>query len=366
MKPYYEIIGDFRDQINEDVDFIILKYSNKENKNLWNCICSSMDWITVACDYLNSLRIDHNNLNHMSMQLYSYLSAIDIIWEAILQLHRVIINKKTIPFTGRTDIFNDKRLSKDDNEFFKQIRAAFGAHPVNMNDDIKRFASWTTTGIYDEYDYAVILYSSETDEEDIIFGFQFEQIETFLKQRIAYLEVILLELKKQKKMHNMHYRKVPIQQHDDIIKQLEILKNENSIRFNNDYYENIINSLLLIFKTNITDKSNYRLVNQYKKALLIKIGEITRVFKNMQETELKIFNLIHPQLPKDNIFHYEYSKICENIYSNHRKRIISISSIIKYLEHDICFNYSSEDELLVLVKAGLYNSNKKRYAEFNL
>jgi len=80
-----------------------------------------MDWITVAVTNINDMKKDNSNIDIQSMQIYSYISSIDIISEAITQLYRVIVNKKTIPFKGEKSIFTDNSLFKDDNDYFNKF-----------------------------------------------------------------------------------------------------------------------------------------------------------------------------------------------------------------------------------------------------
>lgn len=45
------LINEFREVVNKN-NFTYFRYSNNRNKNQWNCICSAMDWITVAVEHL--------------------------------------------------------------------------------------------------------------------------------------------------------------------------------------------------------------------------------------------------------------------------------------------------------------------------
>lgn len=82
------LINEFRGVVNEN-NFTYFRYSNYRDKNQWNCICSAMDWITVAVEHLADYpRKRTGNLG--SIEMYSYISSVDIIVEAVQQLHRVI------------------------------------------------------------------------------------------------------------------------------------------------------------------------------------------------------------------------------------------------------------------------------------
>lgn len=85
-----QIIQSFRDKVNEK-DFVLFKYRDNNNKNLWNCICSAMDWIEVSVEYI--CRHPLRSVGpEQSIELYAYLASVDIIVEAVEQLHRVFFS----------------------------------------------------------------------------------------------------------------------------------------------------------------------------------------------------------------------------------------------------------------------------------
>lgn len=59
---------------------------------------------------------------------------IDVMWEAVQQLHRIFFDTSTIPFADNTEVFCHKLFQASDNDYFKTIRACFAAHPINLND----------------------------------------------------------------------------------------------------------------------------------------------------------------------------------------------------------------------------------------
>ena len=85
-------------------------------KNQWNIICSCMDWISVAIRNLYDMKNDNTNIDVLSMQTYLYISSIDIIFEAIIQLHRVLACDNSIPFKNDNSVFqkNTPFLTKND------------------------------------------------------------------------------------------------------------------------------------------------------------------------------------------------------------------------------------------------------------
>ncbi len=168
-----ELIIKFRDKVNSNSYFVLQRYKNMNEKNQWNIICSCMDWISVAIRNLYDMKNDNTNIDVLSMQTYLYISSIDIIFEAIIQLHRVLACDNSIPFKNDNSVFqkNTPFEHMDDNTYFKHIRATFGAHPVNLNDKSGQwFASWPYKDSMDEYDFQVRLYSNKPNQEDITFG----------------------------------------------------------------------------------------------------------------------------------------------------------------------------------------------------
>ncbi|MEL9819564.1 hypothetical protein J4W95_13355, partial [Escherichia coli] len=143
------LITDFRDVVNER-DFVYSYFINRNGKNQFSPICSCMDWITVSVRYLMNIPEISEDIDIKAMQIYTIISSIDIIVEAVRQLHRIIESDNNFmkwPFKGSVDIFKDKihYLShEDDDSYFKSIRAIFGAHPTNLKNNYgeRLFASW--------------------------------------------------------------------------------------------------------------------------------------------------------------------------------------------------------------------------------
>ena len=109
------LIEEFRKRVNHN-HFVRHIYKNVNGKNLWNIICSSMDWITIAVHYICSkecLCFSKDNYVN-SVKVYSYISCIDILLEATKQLHRVFVGNKK--FNRSSDIFKNKPANVSDDE----------------------------------------------------------------------------------------------------------------------------------------------------------------------------------------------------------------------------------------------------------
>lgn len=354
------LIKQFRDKVNANCEFILYKYRNVENKNKWNIICACMDWIEVAVDYLMNNKFDEKNINVKSMQIYTYISSIDIIWEAVQQLHRVIMNTKGIPFKGEKKVFKQNDMNKDDNEYFKHIRAVFGAHPVDLRDEKnnpKWFASWPTTGIYDQYDVSVLLYSREINNKDMVFGIKFNELEEFLNSRYGYLMALMQEIDKQYKKFCEDKVKKNIKSAKDILEQLSILKKECEERLNNDYYRYTIEDLIVIYEAKNTLKENEKLVDEYREKLVDVVEEIKINLQNMNIIDLKTDCMLNPQFPSKIM--YQLSKLSECLrgYRYHDSLYsYYIKEIGCFLSGCITINENMDaKEIFLLIKVGLFN-----------
>lgn len=66
------LYDNFRARVNQD-NFVYFYYNNRNEKNNFNCICSAMDWIDVALEYINNYKFNCNDsLNKQIIDLYIY------------------------------------------------------------------------------------------------------------------------------------------------------------------------------------------------------------------------------------------------------------------------------------------------------
>lgn len=355
-----DLIKDFRIKVNDNSYFALEWYKNIDGRNHWNLICSCMDWIDVAIDYITHKPVESGNINIKCMQAYTYITAIDIIWQSIQQLHRVILDKESIPFAGEKKIFLENKICKDDNEYFKHIRAVFGAHPVNLNQGGRRFASWPTDHVYDQYDYAVILYSATIDEEDIVFGYSFRELDEFLESRYGYLGFLMEEIENQYQCYRKSKINEVIEQTTCIMEQLKILKKALKERLNNDYYSYIIDNLLRLYQAQCNLPINRDVVEKYLKRCQALIPELLSNLQNMEFTDLKNGDLINLRYPHK--IHYQLSKIYECLNGNKDDYLYSyyLSETAKFLKDFVTINDDmGHEEVYLLIQVGLYNYWKR-------
>lgn len=358
-----ELINKFRDEVNDNSYFVLHKYGEKDNKNQWNCICSSMDWIEVSIDYILEYK---NKIQKKSfdMTVYGYISAIDNIFEAITQLHRVLLETKEVPFNNEYNIFLNNELKYDDNKYFKHIRAVFGAHPVNLKvAKGKCFASYPSA-YHDEYDYAVSIWSNNLDVQDIIFGFKIDDLNKFLYSRYTYLNQLIKIINKEFKNFEENMKKKIISEGNTPLEKLQNLQVASKERLDNEYYKETIGNLIFLFNANFpSEHKNKVLVNKYLKKAQKTIDELYSKLQNMIFDNLE-YDIFDYNIPRD--ISYEVSKFFDQIifyrlnlqdYNQYFLKNI-ISRLKEYFEDDIIIDKNMEiSEIYLLISAVLHFKN---------
>tara|TARA_B100002003_G_C14072957_1_gene516209 strand:- start:339 stop:1049 length:711 start_codon:yes stop_codon:yes gene_type:complete len=218
----------FRNFVNANNNFVFHNYKNKNGSNQWNIICSCMDWIDVAIrSFIHISQTPELNADIAvrTMQIYSLISSIDIVFEAIKQLHRIFVDKDTMPFSGDKECFKKRLFDKeDDNSYFKSIRASFGAHPVDIRQPgNKYFASWPNDFGEEMF---VRLYREKNGEEDLVMPLSFGDLTSFLIKRYNYLDDIGKEISGLYNEYKKDFAAIPIMKKSDKLEQLNILKDQ--------------------------------------------------------------------------------------------------------------------------------------------
>lgn len=357
---YLELINKFREKVSSD-DFVYFKFSNVNGRNQWSCICSAMDWITVAIEYIADVRSGKRSYQQ-SMEMYAYISSIDVVWEAIQQIHRVLFQTKRIPFFNDRKCFQDKILDQDDNDYFKTIRACFGAHPVNLNfkgknGDEKYFASWSGTSLGGDYD--VLLYSNIVDKEFRTMPLKIEEVNKFLEKIYKYLNRLMDEIDRQYKEFENEMKKKPIQKIGDTCNQLLILKVESAKRLDLVHFRVLIDKLIMIFDTQITNKTNGKMVSEYKEMLIPLINQIYNSLQNMNFDEIDDSILYQTSDRLPNGYGYWMEKISSYIHGSGYRPIIWEDRIKEIFKEHMIMEYSSYQELYVLILSCINRLNKK-------
>ena len=360
------LISKFRDEVN-DQDLVIQMYHNRNGKALWNIICSAMDWIDVVVDSIDIHKLSWGNNHDASIKMMTFIVCVDVLWESIQQLHRVIFDVKDIPFQADTSIFKHKLFPTTDNNYFKTIRACFATHQINLCDQFsgngrkeKRYASWSG-GVTKSGDFAVTLYSNDPEQKPLIMDIYFNELLDFAKTRYNHLQTIMVEIKRQKEEYFDYWRKQVIPISDDPLEQITILTHEVQQRYySSDYYKYELEKLRVIFSTDITNSENKKIVENYKAALLTEIKDLHTNLQKMTCTELNSKQSINDSYPSS--CHYAYSKLSDTVYGNGNPALIYVESFETYLKDWINFSeICSIEELYTVVCAGFFalNTSKK-------
>ena len=178
-----------------------LYLANKNGRNKLNAVYSSIDWIRTTIDEIDIDNLRDDKRGPMWIRFINFILCIDIMWEAIKQLHRVFINEKTEPFKEDHSIFKQKT---PDNVYFKTIRACFAAHPINLtgvfDDDLENeiWFSFIPGSPEDSTDFCTSLLSNMPDRDGRMLVFYSNELYEFAKKRYEYLEVIIDNIDKVK------------------------------------------------------------------------------------------------------------------------------------------------------------------------
>lgn len=358
-----ELLGRFRERANRN-NYVLNKYRNINGRNKWSCICSSMDWISVATTYLSEhpIPIQNGNDDLTSVNVYTYISCVDMVFEAVKQLHRVFVSEKSVPFEGKAEIFSENEHCKDDNDYFKLIRSCFGAHPVNLNDYFtseeskeKRFASWSG-GHFSRRDYGVILYSNVPGVKDIFFDISFAEVDSFLVRTYSYLEELIRLIDEDEEQMKRVLRSKKISCSMDPVIQLQILDEENKNRYNNDYYSFVIEELKIIYGVRITHPDNLAKVTLYRETLRPAIDDLRNALQEMNLEDIKTYEVMNAygvNLPHS--VSSGFTELADSVFSDSNPYFIFLPSLLKHISPIMVISGNeSNEELYVLAKAAFY------------
>ena len=369
-----KLINTFRNRIN-DGDWVYHQYRNLDGKNKWSVICSATDWIDVVVDEIDLKNLSTENTNEASVQMMKFIVCVDVLWEAVYQLHRAFFNTPQIPFKGECSIFKDRITREDDNDYFKTIRACFSTHPINLHNihekliapppsphfnpkEERWYASWSS-GSTGPKDFSVVLSSNDPNKNQIFFDISFEELMQFAESRYQHLNAILREIDRQQKEYIEEKSRMPIQKSDDPISQIEILIAAQKLRLDNDYYNHTLEELRIIYATPITNPINIPIVSYFRKSLQSAISEIYDNIQEMKCNELNCDAILSPQIP--HAYLYKFSNLCEFVYGRGCPVYVNGDDFIDLVEDTVNLSdYESYDELYVLILSSLFHKDKKK------
>lgn len=347
MNPYIledSLLEAFKQSVNEHEDFLINTYCDYNGKNLWSLICSTMDWLHVSVNGLPYINLSHQNDDVRSLNVLQLIMTFDLVVQAIEQLHRVFEIEH--PLKKDHSIFN-KYVSDD--TFFAQIRACFGAHPVNLDSsdgvksnvkggkrsDEKYFASWSSD-VVSNADYTVYLYSNKPGTDPIPFSLNFAHIHEYTVKRYSLLADIVRAIEDKKEHFSRVQRQRTIKRSANITEQLQILLEENNIRIHEgDGYHYQINTLIELFTApqNFPEREREAVI-KYLNSLKTLVEEI---YESLQSMTYVDDDLIHAYLLSSRSYRfkdvfYDISKVFEylnnpsyipSLVDYHLKRLIA-------------------------------------------
>lgn len=253
-----------------------------------------MDWISVASEGLSNINTDIDvnfGYNHLeTLNLMQYIICVDHLTESIIQLYRVLYNTNTYLLSEDQEIFKQSKISDD--KYFKHIRAVFSTHPVNLDslDGIKSqngekfYASWVSKDWLGENDFNVYLYSNDPLKDDRYFGLNINDINRYAEKRYGLLIPLMEKVEEILDKHRDYYKNKNIATDDNVVKQLEILIEENSLRFGFNYgYAGIINYLYRMMKVDLNSDGLFNLsaVKEYRDFMFPFVPEIKSRLQNM-------------------------------------------------------------------------------------
>lgn len=303
------LINDFRRKANEKWAVYHI-YKDHNGKDLWGLICSAMDWITVAVDGIDISLLSGDNSNEASIKMMTFLSCIDVMWEGVSQLHRVLYDTDKVPLKDDRTVFNDK--DKSDNEYFKTIRAIFMAHPVNLSkvygESDKWFASWSG-GQFSSKNFSVILYSNIPGKQSVEFPISYSELMNFANRRYLLLSDFMDKIDKNIIEYNRKWQKIVIPKSDNPVEHIEILIDENEKRWENDSLRNRLEYLYKVFTTEPSIEKNKQIISEYQAALTNEIDEIHNILQNVDYGhELKTLRV---QIPSG--MEYLYDQLYDSV-----------------------------------------------------
>lgn len=312
------LLENFKQAVSDHDDFLINTYSNYNGKNFWSLICSAKDWLTVSVNGLPYIDLSHSNDDVRSLNVLQLITTYDIVLQSIEQLQRVF--GMEYPLKNDHSIFN---AVVPDDSYFAQIRACFGAHPVNLRSadgtksSDKYFASWSSdisSGIMRNEDYSVYLYSNNPDTaQPIRFSISFAKIHEYTIKRYFLLSNVISVIKKKKAIFVEEQRQLKIGRSSNVVEQLQILLNENSTRIREDdgFHYDIQTLIELFTAPQDFPEQERQEVDNYLNSLLILVDELYDALQSMTfgEDDLAHGHLLHTRSPKLNGLHYDLEKV---------------------------------------------------------
>lgn len=365
-EKYSELAYRFREKANENM-FLMAKYSDTNGKDLWGCICSAMDWIDVGVQYIEKFQPSGRHGLHNCIEIFSFITAIDITYEAIISLFWVLQKNGENDMRGRTPFYKSKGCfsattdsSVTDDRFFKEIRACCGAHPTNLNTLIsddkseeqqRRYASWTY--IENNKSFNITLYPENITGKTITVKISYAELIEYFEQRFEYLNTLIKRIDELYAEFRKEKANELIPKSDNPVEQLKFLKAANEKRLNNEYYNGIIDQLNSFFHTNFENKKNDDIIRDYRDKLLCGIKILHHNIQYLDYQDMMLDKLLYPPTLHVKCFGYEFAALSGQVLSGTYKPF-NLSVLTEPLKEIVCFdNVHTKEEVYWLIVIAL-------------
>ncbi len=310
------LLDKFKQAVSDHDDYLINTYSNYNGKNLWNLICSAKDWLSVSVNGLPYINLNHSHDDVRSLNVLQLITTYDLAIQGIEQLHRVFEIEH--PLKKDDSVFNE---AVSDDAYFAQIRACFGAHPVDLRSadgtksTDKYFASWSSD-VRGNGDYTVYLYSNNPDVvQPIPFSMSFAKIHEYTVKRYSLLSNVVSVIEKKNGIFVEEQRQRKIGRSSDVVEQLQVLLKENSIRIGDGegYHHDIQTLIELYTAPQDFPEQERQEVAKYLKSLHQLVDELYEAFQSMTfgEEGLAHGHLLHSRSDRFKEVSYNLQKVFE-------------------------------------------------------
>lgn len=353
-------------------DDILLMLDKKYKDNKWSTICSVIHWFNVVETYLDCNNVLKENTKDYNWgNVYLYLCSVDIVTKGINDLYKIVTNNNIHIFKGEKDVFNDKNI--DDNDYFQNIRAVFGAHPTKLDGNGDYIvASYPTPynskidlikGEPKSFDYYTLLWSKKKTNnlDQIQFGFSFVDVDKYLDKHIMYLEVFYEEIINMINDYKKNISLKKINIIDDFNKQIDLLLIEDKKRFN-EKYKYDLEKMKVLINIKISDEQNEKKYSEFKDLLISLVPKVYGAIQNPIEYDNIDFlnNIIDCEIQEyDSHTSYYYSKLLE--YNNNYDMEMLLIDYFKDKIRPFNENILSIEELFCIVIASNYYKKNNIY-----
>lgn len=259
----------------------------------------------------------------------------DLVVEAIKQLYKAFDEK--YPLEIDDSVF---KQAVSDDAYFKQIRACFAAHPVDLysKDGTERrrekksyFPSWSSGQVSGDI-YSVYVYSINPSEAPYKLSIRLTETLEYISKRYDLLSSLIKIIKREESLFREELKKRGIPRDSSPIRQLQILLHENKCRIREGHgHHDDINTLLNLFGApqNFPEGEKTR-CRDYLTSLHAVIEDIYENLQNMSISDLSHGILIWPETGLKNKI--DISNVFESIYNptspqpllnHHLQRLVS-------------------------------------------